>query len=84
MHVGLPRCMALRLLGVETHACCRDGRGNLLQLNSDMCLFKDITFNGGGGGQPTCEFNGGGECGDSPTAGVVEEFAGDNNLFVTE
>ena len=24
------------------------------------------------------------ECGDSPTAGVVEEFAGDKNLFVTE
>ena len=73
--------MALCLLGVETHACCRDGRGNLLQLNSDMCLFKDITFNGGGGGQPTCDFN---DCGDSPTAGVVEEFAGDNNQWLTE
>ena len=50
-------------------------------LNSDMCMIKDITFNGGGGGEPTCTYQ---TCGDSPTLATVQDFAGNNGQFVTE
>ena len=63
------------------HACCRS-RGNRLMLNSDMCLIKDITFNGGGGGgQPTCTHD---SCAASPTESVAQEFAGNNGQFLAE
>ena len=51
-------------------------------LNSDMCLIKDITFvDDRGDGEPACTYD---TCGDSATRGTVEEFANDNDLFVTE
>ena len=57
-------------------------RNNRLMLNSDMCLIKDITFNGsGGGGQPTCTHD---SCADSPTVSVAQEFAGNNGQFLAE
>lgn len=51
-------------------------------LNSDMCLFKAITFGGSQeGGEPTCDFD---SCAASPTADIAQEYSENNGQFLTE
>lgn len=80
------------------HACRTSATGQQLMLNSDMCLLLDI-FNETSGGtspqpgigvggvsagtptKPVCTYD---TCGESPTAGLVREFAANNTLFMAE
>lgn len=84
--------------GDHMHACRTSATGQQLMLNSDMCLLLDI-FNETSGGvspqpgvgvggvsagtptKPLCTYD---TCSESPTAGLVREFAANNTLFMAE
>ncbi|CAH1784079.1 unnamed protein product [Owenia fusiformis] len=53
--------------------------GGPMMLNSDMCLVKDITVDSDG--RSSCNYF---SCADSPTLSIVEEYANNNALWVSE
>ncbi|CAH1784078.1 unnamed protein product [Owenia fusiformis] len=55
------------------------GGGGPMMLNSDMCLVKDITADSDG--RSSCNYF---SCADSPTFSIVEEYANNNALWVSE
>lgn len=62
--------------------CRTSSSGEQLMLNSDMSLIMD-PFSGGTetSGEPTCTYA---TCPTTPTRTIAEEFAADNELFITE
>ncbi|CAH1786262.1 unnamed protein product [Owenia fusiformis] len=59
------------------------GDGRRLMLNADMCLFKEMELSSGTG-ESGCPYSGTNACPNSAAAGIVQEFANDNALWIQE